>query len=115
MIIRFLRYEKILFLSDYFAGVKMWDEYAIIIGGILIISSWIPQIIKLIRTRSSKDISLIFLMIITSGTILLIPHSIIINDIFFIVLNSTAASIAFVTLLLAWYYRKNKSEAAQRE
>ncbi len=82
------------------------DELLMAIGAIIIVVSWLPQMIKLLRTKSSKDISIPFLAIIITGTVLLIPHSIIINDIYFTLLNSCAASIAFIVLLLATKYRK---------
>ncbi|MCX6818873.1 MAG: PQ-loop domain-containing transporter [Candidatus Aenigmarchaeota archaeon] len=82
------------------------DELLMSIGAIIIVVSWLPQMIKLLRTKSSKDISIPFLAIIITGTLLIIPHSIIINDIYFTLLNSCAASIAFIVLLLAIKYRK---------
>lgn len=84
----------------------MLEEFAVVIGSILIISSWFPQIMKLLRSKSSEDISLMFLLVISVGTLLLVPHSFAINDLFFIILNSSAGGIAAFTLLLAWHYRK---------
>jgi uncharacterized protein with PQ loop repeat len=83
----------------------MLDNIAVSIGGILIVSSWLPQITKLLKTKSSKDISLKFLLVVTLGTLFLIPHSFIIEDIFFIIINCAAGSISFTTLMLARYYR----------
>jgi MtN3 and saliva related transmembrane protein len=82
------------------------DEILMSIGAIIIVLSWVPQMIKLLRTKSSKDISIPFLITIITGTVLLIPHSIIINDIYFTLLNSCAASIAFIVLLLSIKYSK---------
>lgn len=82
------------------------DEILMSIGAIIIVLSWFPQMIKLLRTKSSRDISIPFLIIIITGTLLLIPHSIIINDIYFTLLNSCAATAAFIVLLLSIKYRR---------
>ncbi len=84
------------------------DEILMSVGAVIIVVSWLPQIIKLMRTKSSKDISIPFLIIIIAGTLLLIPHSIIINDIYFTLLNISAASAAFIALLLSIKYRRGK-------
>jgi uncharacterized protein with PQ loop repeat len=88
----------------------MLDNIAVSIGGILIVSSWLPQIAKLLKTKSSKDISLKFLLIVTLGTLLLIPHSFAIEDTFFIIINCSAGSISFTTLMLARYYRNKEKQ-----
>jgi uncharacterized protein with PQ loop repeat len=84
----------------------MLEEIAVVAGSIMIIASWFPQIIRLLKMKSSEDLSLTFLSVISVGTLLLVPHSFAINDVFFMVLNSSAGGIAALTLLLAWHYRK---------
>jgi len=88
----------------------MFEEVAVVIGSVLIVSSWFPQIVKLYRTKSAKDISIKFLTIITIGTALLVPHSISLGDIFFIALNSSASIVSGITVLLAFNYRKHNPE-----
>jgi len=82
------------------------DEILMSVGAFIIVLSWFPQLIKLLKRKSSADISIPFLITIITGTVLLIPHSIVINDIYFILLNTTASIIAFIVLVLAIKYRK---------
>ena len=80
------------------------DELLVSIGGIIIIVAWIPQLIKILRTKSSKDISKTFLIIIIIGTIMLIPHAVMLNDIYYILIYSIAAFVAILVLIAAIYY-----------
>ncbi|MFH0832714.1 MAG: PQ-loop domain-containing transporter [Candidatus Aenigmatarchaeota archaeon] len=84
------------------------DELLMSVGAIIIVVSWFPQIIKLWKTKSSRDISIPFLVTIIAGTIMVIPHSIIINDIYFSLMNISATTAAIVALILAIKYRKVK-------
>lgn len=84
------------------------DELLMSLGAIIIVVSWFPQIIKLWKTKSSKDISIPFLVTIIFGTVILIPHSIVIKDIYFTLMNIFASSAAFIALILALKYRKVK-------
>ena len=87
----------------------MFEQIAVVIGSVLIVSSWFPQIAKLYKTKSARDISIKFLVIVTLGTALLVPHSINLGDIFFIILNSSASFVSGITMLLAINYRKHGS------
>ena len=75
-------------------------------GAIIIIASWLPQIIKILRTKSSRDISIPFLIILLIGTVMMIPHSFVINDIYFMLLGMAAGTAAFIVLILTIKYRK---------
>ncbi len=82
------------------------DELLMIMGSFIIIASWFPQIIKILRTRSSRDISIPFLIILLTGTVMMIPHSFVINDIYFMALGLAGGTAAFIVLLLTIKYRK---------
>ena len=86
----------------------MIDQILATIGSIIIVFSWIPQLVKLLRTRSSKDISLPFLVIIILGTVMLIPHAFVIRDIYFILLNILASSMASIVLVFSVIFRKRR-------
>ena len=81
------------------------DEWLVLIGGALIIGSWIPQIARIIKRKSAEDVSVMLLTLITIGTFALIPHSIVLKDVFFIALNLLAGSAVLLTLFVALYYR----------
>ncbi len=78
-----------------------------IVGAVLIVISWLPQIIRLIKTKSSKEFSLNFLFIILLGSILLSIYSASIKDAIFTILNTIAAIDTLVVLILVLHYRKH--------
>lgn len=82
------------------------DKIMVVLGGVILTGSWIPQIIKVLRTRSSRDLSIPFLIAASSGTLLLVPYSILINDTFFILVNLFAGLFAAATLIAALFFRK---------
>ena len=77
-----------------------------IVGSILIVISWLPQIFRLIKTKSSKDFSIHFLFVVLLGSILLAIYSACINNLIFILLNTIAALDTLVVLVLVVHYRR---------
>ena len=75
-----------------------------IIGLVLIASAWIPQILKMIKEKKSH-VSIIFPILYSVGSIALVIHSIIINDLVFIILNSVAGFMGILGLFFALKYR----------
>lgn len=86
----------------------MIAEILVTIGSIIIVLSWIPQIIKLYRRKSSKDISTPFIAIIILGTLMLIPRAVKIGDIYFLSLYIASSSVASIALILALIYQKKE-------
>ena len=76
-----------------------------ILGGIIIILSWFPQIAKVIKNKSSKDISFNFLGIILLGTIFLLIYSIYIKDKIYTAINAIAALDVIVLIVIAYKYK----------
>jgi MtN3 and saliva related transmembrane protein len=76
------------------------------IGGLIVVSSYIPQIVKLLRTKSSKDISALFVFSIMLGTLFLLVYSIHIKDMIFIIINAVASVMAGVVLILTLMYKR---------
>ena len=64
------------------------------IAGILVVISLIPQVIKSLKTKSTKDISLLRYIIYITGLILWIIYAILIK-------NGPVAIMNFIGLLLA--------------
>jgi len=87
-----------------------WDDLLVIIGAIILVLSWLPQAMRIIKNKSSRDVSLYFLIIIMTGTILLIPHSYIIGDIYFTFMNISAAIAQACVIFLALHYSTQDNE-----
>lgn len=87
-----------------------------IVGGIIVVSSYIPQIIKLWKTKSSKDISSLFVFFIMVGTLCLMLYSIFISDTIFTIINALASMMAGTVLVLSLLYsRCSKSNTNGKE
>lgn len=68
--------------------------------------SFIPQIIKVIKTKSAKDVSLITLLQLTTGVTLWVVYGLYLKDPIIIAANAiTLASL----LILLWLYWKFKN------
>ena len=65
--------------------------------------SFIPQIVKVIKTRSAKDVSLITLVQTTVGVFLWFIYGIAKND--FIIILANAVSFITLIILLTFYYK----------
>ncbi len=86
-------------------------EYLGAIGGIILIASYLPQIVKLVRTKSSEDISMLFIGCIMLAAACLTLYAYHIEDLLFTVLNTMSALTAGIVLALTFHYRKKGTEA----
>ena len=66
---------------------------------------FIPQIIKIYKTKSAKDISLVALLQFTLGIFLWILYGIYLKDAIIIVANSVSLSTLFIALILYFKYK----------
>ncbi len=66
---------------------------------------FIPQIIKIYKTKSAKDISLIALLQFTLGIALWILYGIHLKDVIIIVANAVSVSTLFIALILYFKYK----------
>ena len=65
--------------------------------------SFVPQIVKVIKTKSARDVSLVTLVQFTLGVFLWFVYGILKNDIIIILAN--AVSFITLILLLTLYYK----------
>ncbi len=77
------------------------------VAALLTTFGFVPQIIKMKKTGSAKDVSIVTLMQFSSGVILWTLYGIHLGDIIIIAANA----ICFVTLIvaIAFYYHYNKA------
>ena len=76
-----------------------------LIAGALTSLSFLPQLIKICRSRSAGDISLVMYVIITTGFVLWLWYGILIFSSPVIVANSIAILISGMIMLLKIKYR----------
>ncbi|RLE72512.1 MAG: hypothetical protein DRZ80_07155 [Thermoprotei archaeon] len=82
------------------------DPYGLI-GILLILVAWLPETIKNLKaTRVATRFE--FLLLYTSGSLLLTIHAYILGDIIFIVLNALATALSGINIALKLLQSKNR-------
>lgn len=76
-----------------------------IIGGLLVATGFVPQIIKALRTRSTVDLSIWMLLIIFVGGLFYTTYAIQVGNPVFIVMNGLATVNTTILLLLKLRFR----------
>ena len=82
-------------------------EFMGITGSLIICGSVIPQVVKTYKTKSAKDLSIIYLATLMTGLLLLTAYSLYVRDLVFI-FGNTLSILSIGTLMLLWrryYYR----------
>ncbi|MDO9097327.1 MAG: SemiSWEET family transporter [Candidatus Methanoperedens sp.] len=78
-----------------------------IAAALLTTFGFVPQIIKMYRTKSARDISPITLFQFSAGTILWTLYGWHLGDVIIIAANVISFSILVVEIVFYYYYRKN--------
>ncbi len=76
-----------------------------LLGGLLVAFGFVPQIIKVLRTRSSKDLSLVMLLVIFVGGLFYTTYAFLAGDPVFIIINLLATGNTLLLLVLKLIYR----------
>jgi MtN3 and saliva related transmembrane protein len=79
-------------------------------AAILTMFSFIPQIIKVIKTKSAKDVSLVTLFQLSLGVSLWIVYGIYLKDIIIITANSVTLTTLIILLVLYFNYGRKSNE-----
>ena len=77
-------------------------------GSLILCASAIPQIIKTYRTKSSGDLSILYLITLIFGLMLLMVYSLYVKDFVFIFGNTLAISSTGVMIFLWFKYKKQE-------
>ena len=93
-----------MYLDDFTLGIVA------ILAGILILSGWVPQIIKGYKTKRLNDVSSYLMICIFAGAVLWLVYGIEIDDIYIIGVNVAAMFLTMTVLYMKLNYeRKHKS------
>jgi MtN3 and saliva related transmembrane protein len=88
----------------------MLDEVTLgivgILAGILILSGWVPQIIKGYKTKRLDDVSPYLMICIFAGAVLWIVYGIAIDDIYIIGVNLAAMFLTMTVLIMKLKYER---------
>ncbi len=91
----------------FFEGISL--SILAIVAGVMILSGWVPQIIKGYRTKKLDDVSKYLMILIAGGAFLWILYGIEKDDPFIIGVNVAAIGLTMIVLSMKHKYRK-KSE-----
>lgn len=83
-----------------FKSIKFWGYVA----GILTTSSFLPQLLKTLESRETKDISLWMYIVLSTGVFLWVVHGIKNKDGPVILFNAVTLILALIILSLKWVY-----------
>jgi MtN3 and saliva related transmembrane protein len=88
----------------------MLDEITLgvvgILAGVLILSGWVPQIIKGHKTKRLDDVSPYLMICIFAGAVLWLVYGIAIDDIYIIGVNVAAMFLTMTVLLMKLKYER---------
>ncbi len=87
----------------FFEGISL--SILAIVAGVMILSGWVPQIIKGYRTKKLGDVSKYLLILIAGCSFLLILYVIEKDDIFIIGVNVAAIGLTMMVLSMKHKYR----------
>lgn len=79
------------------------------VAGIMILSGWVPQIIKGYRTKKLDDISKYLMILIAGGAFLWLVYGIEKDDPYIIGVNVAAIALTMIVLSMKFRYEKYKA------
>ena len=86
------------------------DEFTLgivgILAGILILSGWVPQIIKGYRTKRLNDVSIYLMICIFAGAVLWLVYGIEIDDVYVMGVNVAAMFLTMTVLYMKLKYER---------
>ncbi len=90
-----------------------FDEFSLgvlgIAAGILILSGWVPQILKGYRTKKLDDVSKYLMILIAIGAFLWLVYGIVKDDPYIIGVNVAAIALTMIVLSMKFRYEKYKT------
>ena len=77
-----------------------------IVAGILILSGWVPQILKGYRTKKLNDVSAHLMILIFAGAVLWLIYGIALDDVYIMGVNLAAMVLTMILLSMKLKYEK---------
>ncbi|MFB5631459.1 MAG: SemiSWEET family sugar transporter [Nitrosopumilaceae archaeon] len=91
----------------------LFDDFSLgilaTVAGIMILSGWVPQIIKGYKTKKLDDVSKYLMILISVGAVLWAIYGIEKNDPYIIGVNVAAIVLTMIVLGMKFRYRKYKT------
>ena len=77
-----------------------------ILAGILILSGWVPQIIKGYQTKKLTDVSSYLMILIFAGAVLWLVYGLALDDVYIMGVNLAAMFLTMIVLSMKLKYEK---------
>ena len=77
-----------------------------IVAGILILSGWVPQIIKGYKSKKLDDVSAYLMILIFAGAVLWLIYGIALDDVYIMGVNLAAMVLTMIVLSMKLKYEK---------
>ena len=77
-----------------------------IMAGILILSGWVPQIVKGYKTKTLNDVSAYLMILIFAGAVLWLIYGIALDDVYIMGVNIAAMVLTMIVLSMKLKYEK---------
>ena len=84
-----------------------------ILAGILILSGWIPQIIKGYQTKKLSDVSSYLMILIFAGAVLWLVYGLALDDIYIIGVYVAAMFLTMIVLSMKLKYERNPNPTSE--
>ena len=77
-----------------------------ILAGVLILSGWVPQILKGYRTKKLTDVSSYLMILIFAGAVLWLVYGIALDDVYIMGVNLAAMVLTMIVLSMKLKYER---------
>ena len=77
-----------------------------ILAGILILSGWVPQILRGYKTKKLNDVSAYLMILIFAGAVLWLIYGIALDDVYIMGVNLAAMVLTMIVLSMKLKYEK---------
>lgn len=80
-----------------------------IVAGFLIVCSFVPQLVMIIKNKSAKDISVTMYIVLLIAQVLWMVYGVLKRDFQVIVTNAVTTFLTILIIIFALWYSKNKN------
>ena len=84
-----------------------------ILAGILILSGWVPQIVKGYRTKKLSDVSSYLMILIFAGAVLWLVYGLALDDVYIMGVNLAAMFLTMIVLSMKLKYERNTKPTSE--
>ena len=84
-----------------------------ILAGILILSGWVPQILKGYKTKKLTDVSSYLMILIFVGAVLWLVYGLALDDIYIMGVNMAAMFLTMIVLSMKLKYERNPKPTSE--